>query len=363
MGTRSMKPIDGTFKRFCRNAAIGVVWLTIACTSPGFTDSGEWTDVAELRFIAAPSGGEYGEVTWLSNTSELIVNYRPSQDNAWSWKLHTIRLDGSGFEPLPIPDDPECKHTSHHLPRALADGRLAYVQKCWASRVRNAQNDTALMVYDPASKSSESLLPYYLPHGTRSFDLNPDAQNGILMAGSLLFNDLYWIYPDKLDLLILPVELPGNVSWSPDGQFVALNAVPEGLQAEGPDRLLLPEKLYLLSVGHGDIWPIADGFVSAGVAAWSPDSRWVMLPVKTGESTGTHALWVIEARTGKRCVLLPEGKHGYSSVAWLSDGQTFVRSAFYDPDEYPVDSRYRNGLQIFRFADFQQCTTILTSAK
>src|SRR5207248_1643407 len=126
----------------------------------------------------------------------------------------------------------------------LRDGRLAYVQRCWVSLspTRRIPEERAnLMVYDPRTGDTGHLVPYYLPVNANFFDYAPDAQRGVINDGNGLHESLYWLLPDRLERLTLPLERAGYPSWSPDGQWIAVDGAPDQTKTRaGVARLDLP---------------------------------------------------------------------------------------------------------------------------
>jgi hypothetical protein len=76
----------------------------------------------------------------------------------------------------------------------------------------------------------------------------------------------------------------------------------------------LPRELYLVSADGKTLRPILRGFTSAGASAWSPDGRWLALPLTPSDAP--EGLWLVEAATGKAHLLLAGTQFG--GTEWLS---------------------------------------------
>lgn len=316
----------------------------------------------EVRFIAAPNEGEFLGLAWLPSTREFVVNYRSSKStkDSWDLQLYSMREDGSDFNPLPLSPDPDCKYTSRHLPRTLPDGRLAYVQRCWVSLTPERHLPTeavTLWAYDPVARSSEQLVPYFLPYRPSAFDFAPNMQVGLLNEGNRLYHNLYWIRANQLEYLELALEKPGSPSWSPDGRTIAIDGVPYDLEKDSIDRLELPAKLYLLSTDDLSLEPVADGFINAAVSAWSPDGRWLAVQVGFSlQDEDDQALWLIEPSTGHRHTLISGSQYGTGPAIWVDD-RTLAKLAWFWSRTRPAGDEGSNGLYIFELPNLDQYAT------
>lgn len=321
--------------------------------------------LTELNFVQAPDGIEFRGVAWLASGVKLVVAHWLIQgENSADSQLYELNLQEMTSKPLPLTPNPGCKFTGRRDPVTLSDGRVAYLEICLVPQPpRGPNDDMALMVYDPISETEERLVPYYVPPTTRDFTFAPDLQSGLLISGSLLHNRMHWLYPDRMEPLTLPVEIPWTVSWSPNGQTIAFVAVPEDRGKSGVDRLDLPRSLYLMSPHDLKLRPLAEGFVRAGHPVWSPDSRWILLQVASSLRDEDARLLLIEAATGKRYTLLSGGQKGSGVPVWLPDGRTIIKSAVFSPVDYQGRITGTNGLYVFELPDLDQYATTPTSAK
>lgn len=276
------------------------------------------------RFLPAPPGTVFQHVQWLPGSGDLVVVGRTGP-RGWDAHLYRLAPDGTGFAPLPLPDDPDCKYTSQEFARALSDGRLAFRQRCWVSLTparRLPAEDQSLLAYDPASGAVERLLPYYLPPVVHGFDFAPDQGLGVIANAAALRLAIWWLRPDRLEPIALPLDKVGGPGWSPDGAAIALVGAPPGSGADNPYRLRTPRKLYLLSPDTLELRPLVEGLTDGSDPAWSPDGRWLALWMRFPPELGGDAVWLVEAASGRRYRLVVSDFIG--TPAWSPDGATLA---------------------------------------
>jgi hypothetical protein len=214
-----------------------------------------------VRLIRAPAGVSFHDPVWLPTLDKIVFTLSPAPGDAFRKELASVAIDGSGLEPLPLPDEPGCKYTSKTLPTPLGDGRLGYVQQCWPGGGRVVR----LMAWNPQAEIAEPLVQYRLLFLQGPFACSPDLSTCVINDRKGLYEQLQRVGPDGLEPLDLPLERAGFPSWSPDGRWIAVDGVPEGANGSGLDRLELPRDLYLLSADLERLRPLVrDVITSAG---------------------------------------------------------------------------------------------------
>jgi hypothetical protein len=177
-----------------------------------------------VRLIAAPPGVLFHDPVWLPTLEKIVFTRSPPLGDAFRMGLASVAIDGSGLEPLPLPNEPGCKYTSKTLPKALGDGRLGYVQQCWPG----GGSVVTLMTWDPRTNVTAALVPYRLLFQQGPFACSPDMSTCVINDQKGLYEELQRVGSDGLEPLDLPLERAGFPSWSPDGSWIALDGVPAG---------------------------------------------------------------------------------------------------------------------------------------
>ena len=262
----------------------------------------------DVRLIEAPAGVTFHVPVWLPALDKIVFMRSPVPGEAFRNELASVAIDGSGLEPLQLPDEPGCKYTSKSLPEALGDGRLGYVQQCWPGGGRVV----TLMTWDPGTRRTESLVPFRLEFLQGPFACSPDLSTCVINDHNGLYEELQRIGSDGLERLDLPLERAGFPSWSPKGRWIALDGVAEGAYGEGLGRLELPRNLYLLSADLEHLRPLVRDITNVSASAWSSDGRWLALALKPEE--GAEGLYLVEVATGKLMLVLA-GRFG--APTWL----------------------------------------------
>jgi WD40 repeat protein len=92
---------------------------------------------------------------------------------------------------------------------------------------------------------------------------------------------------------------------------------------------------------------VLSGLKNAGGSVWSPDGRWLVLPLEPEH--GKEGLWLVHVATGKRFLVL-EGKQ-FGGTAWLPDGRTLVTAVgIFSNLPYATETYGKSevGLYVFR---------------
>jgi hypothetical protein len=327
------------------SAALAVALMITACgllqPQRGRTqDSRIGADVVptDVRFVPAPDGSEFDNPTWPAAGDEVVVTIvttpRPAYD-----KLYAVRMLGGGSRPISLPDDPQCRYTSPQFPKALPDGRIAFVENCWVSLSPERQlpeQDKSLQAFDLRTGVTARLLPYWLPVTANFFDFAPDMGRGVMNDGRGLSERLVWLHPDRYEVIPLPLARAGRPVWSPDGHVIAIDGAPSDLGREGVALADLPRKLYLMDPETTTLTVLVDGLSREAIPAWSPDSRWLAARLDFQEQ---GALWLIEAASGRRRRVLLD--HPVARVAWSPDGRTLAATP---PRQVRIEQSGPNGL-------------------
>lgn len=279
--------------------------------------------------LAPPAGGEYDNAAWLPDGQGLVASLTtptvgPTGPDR-EWHLAAVPLDGGPPGRLPIPDDPDCRRTAQYLPRLLSDGRVAFIQRCEGGVNPERllpEEAVRLLAYDPTSRATAPMVPYYLPFRANFFDFAPDVALGVINDGNGLYERLRWLRPDRLEIIDLPLERAGWPRWSPSGGVIALSgaAPPPGGAPSGQGRVDLARQLYLLQVGTAALEPLMSDLTWVGAPAWSPDGRW--LAASLHPRRGGAGVWLIEVATRRPTRLVAGEDTG--SVNWSPDGRSLA---------------------------------------
>ena len=189
--------------------AIAVVALALA-VGAGFARRQQESNMPiELRdlpaqFIPGLEAQLLDSTTWISQ-DEIVFVSGPADRSRKESLLYTVRLNGTGVQRISLPNEARCREMQRSHPSRLPDGRLAFVQACLGVDTRE-QN--TLMVFDHATQRTERLVSFYLSYGVESFTFAPDLHMGIVAnrGGNSPYNELWWIYPDRYEILTLPFE-------------------------------------------------------------------------------------------------------------------------------------------------------------
>jgi hypothetical protein len=274
-------------------------------------------------FIPAPKHAAFAGAAWPPNAPGPVawMQYQsgPRASGPGDDHLYTLDQSGRQLTLLRLPNDPTCKATGQQFPMLLPDGRLGYVQFCFGDGP--PERTKRLMAYDFHTQAATPLEPYFLDFGAKDYSFRPDMQVGIINDGNGLDERLDWLTPSGQVDAGLPFARAGQPSWSPDGQFIAVDAAPNDFGETGQDRGTLPRNLYLLS-RDGKVVRVVltDVGEVRGAPLWSADGRWLVASIDFPD--GETGLWLIGVESGKVFRLL-SGTDMFSPV-WSPDHQSIA---------------------------------------
>jgi WD40-like Beta Propeller Repeat len=267
-----------------------------------------------VRLIRPPSGAAYDTPVWLPSVKRLIVTLIPpgeATDAAYN-HLYSLALGGGAPLRLPLPAQRGCRLTSQDVGVALSNDTLAYLQQCWGQEI--PRRAMWLRVYDPRTRHVGYLRPYPLPVTVAYFAIRPDGSRGVINDGRGLYERLQWLGSRALRPLSLPFTRVGYPAWSPDGKWIALDAVPSSeAKTGGVAREDLHRNLYLLDRTGRVARVLVRNLTAVGLSSWSPDSRW--LAVHLAPNSEPEGLYLIDVATGK--LHLVKSGNDFGSATWI----------------------------------------------
>jgi len=293
---------------------LGVVLAAVAITSSCGSETSALGNEIKVRssyLIRAPSGAVFDGPIWLGARHRVVVTLTPpgkGTDAAYD-HLYSLKLTGGELTRLRLPQQRGCKLTSQSGAVALPDGRVGYLQECWGQEIPH--NAKYLRTYDQATGRIGYLRPYPLVVSAGRFAVSRSGQV-VINDGRGLSERLLRLTPTRAEPIALPFTRVGYPSWSPNGRWLALDAVPNTEHAEGVARLDLGRNLYLLD-RHGRVRRrLLHDLVDAGPAGWSPDGRWLALALQPAHRD--PGLYLVNVATGTMHLLM---KGDVGGAAWI----------------------------------------------
>lgn len=114
--------------------------------------------------------------------------------------------------------------------------------------------------------------------------------------------------------------LVGMPSVSPDGQLVAF----AGQLNRGTAYDQTKNQIWLLPVAGGQPYAVSAG--QGRQPDWSPNGRWLAFASSRGDSTGRHAVFVVD-RNGRNLIQLTDHTVNAQHPVWSPDGTWILFSA------------------------------------
>lgn len=272
--------------------------------------------------------GDYTGLTWVDNGIVTQEVSQPFLNTLWRFQP-----DGEGLEQIILPGSYEgCERTGFEAPTRLPDGRLGYIRRC--DRVDHPVSSLHMMAYDVDSQKVESLVQEMLPVPqipTGDWTWDPSMTRGITSDGNGrgLAEQLFWFTPENIEYLELGFPQVHGAAWSPDGENIAFVASPEqGLfGTQGWDAVYT---LYLMNPVTMELEAIEEGLRYISGVSWSPDSQWLALDAQSGTFlTRKTGIWLKNVQTGEK-YLVAEGS--FSMPVFSPDGQKLAAIRF--PEDF-----------------------------
>jgi Tol biopolymer transport system component len=243
----------------------------------------------------------------------VVITYSRSMDGQ-TWQLLVTNLDGQSPRPFliapPAPSLTRGAWSRRHRRLAFTGsssgdvGAAVYVADATGRNVKRvpAQGVSAQVMY-----------PSWMPDGRSVVVVDYGAP-----GGSALYR--IDIESGRSNALTNPKEfLVGMPSVSPDGQLVAFAGQPNG----GATYDQTKNQIWILPLG-GRPYQVSAG--QGRQPDWSPDGRWLAFTSNRGDSTGRHAVFVVD-RTGRNLIQLTDYFSNAQHPVWSPDGTWLLFSA------------------------------------
>jgi Tol biopolymer transport system component len=121
---------------------------------------------------------------------------------------------------------------------------------------------------------------------------------------------------------LLLTEFRGNVTWSPDGQYLAYTRFPQASENELAAAVdeVLPPNLYMTNLSTGETTNWLENMQSLGAPLWSPDSTRLAVPLTIPVANNVR---IIDITTGAVTILATPAA-GAQNLVWSPDGRYFA---------------------------------------
>jgi hypothetical protein len=297
---------------------------------------GDSVEVPSHRIPTAKGG--FTGIAWLR--SGWIVASFDAQPEAPGSTPHLVRLkpDGSGFEELPVPENPVCLQVSHVEPTALPDGRVGFISECSLPEAEGFGQDR-LLAYDPKTEVTSPLVAGLLDPIPGPFTWNPSMDHGLIGAPNAPCVSISGLTRQGIERLPITVSDGGRSwrldqlflgpstsdcqdlgnanwpAWSPDGRTIAFFASPLAMGNDGVSRLDSPWNLYFMDPGERRPHPVLKGIHEPQDLKWSPDGKWLAFG---GEIGGKNGTWLYQPASHR---MERVSSDLMNTLAWSPDGR------------------------------------------
>ena len=147
--------------------------------------------------------------------------------------------------------------------------------------------------------------------------------------GRGLYEQLYWLNPDRAESFDVGMPQAFAATWSPDGAHIAFLGAPEqGLS--GVARADAAFDLYVMNPDGTQPRALLQNMHYVASMAWSADSRWIVFPASLTSRSDDAGLWIVDATTGNHQQIV---KGDFAAPVFSPDGRQLA--ALHYLGEYP----------------------------
>jgi WD40 repeat protein len=312
--------------------AIMVLLITTGCTLMKTTLP--WTKIPISEEIATIHKSPIGLVWREDGIYALFDDNKLYRWHEQTWQARTL------------PSREGCRRTDYGSLFTLPGGELAMLQVCIATPI--VYN---ILVYDRATDSGHFLLPFDMPKAG-SLATDP-TQTTLIYQTIRAFGTMYrvtsdaleplpvtltqgnksWYLPDtteveaqwnadpaRVDRRVYEAGILANVTWSPDGNWIAVGATLEPQGKPLATQGYYDWNIYLINPDTLESKILVSGIEDSGlIFGWSPDSRWLLY--KEG---GGKGLWIVNIESGTRHNVF---KGQIDSSTWNPDGTQILTTS------------------------------------
>lgn len=307
-----------------------IALLISGCGQPGVNQPPMLSSEALVTVVPAPEG-LYGRIAWIDDWLILTLDSSTNR-TVFASRLWRFHPDGAQPEQLRTPDHAGCEQQGVEASSRLPDNRLGYLVRCGQPNMFDTK--LYMMAYDLQTARTTSLIPYALPStqvGTGGYSWNPTMTRGITSDGEGrgLYEQLYWLNPDRSESLDVGMPQAFAATWSPDGAQIAFLGAPEqGLS--GVARADAAFDLYLMNPDGTQQRALIQSMHFVASMAWSADSRWIALPASLTTRRADAGLWMVDVTTGNYQQIV---KGDFGAPVFSPDGRQLA--AIRSTGEYP----------------------------
>jgi hypothetical protein len=323
--------------------------------------------------------GSFQGLAWLPS-GWLVTGWEPKPLPDYTFDhIQRFRVDGARFSRIPLRKEKGCRRTHYQWPSALPDGSLGIHKKCDLPLTKDGGfrpvhyrayydrydfdtgRQTTLASFGPgdrprrcrnnASGPCDSVVEQ--DQTTTDVSWNPEMTRAVIAADADC-EGLAWLTGQGFESFgfdVLDTEgkthsvdssiedgefmtegpcaaeiAVGPVTWSPDGEMIAVFVSPLSIGLQGQARHGIPHNLYFLDPTTLRTRLALRGIRYPSSIAWSPDSRFVAFAGGLGGETSD--VWIYALRSKVWGLVDQES----AQLAWSPDGRSIAGLRYIDDD-------------------------------